>query len=175
MTELRTVSFGAKPRRALFVDGRLAMVDVPSERLANDRFAASCRGDVIVCGLGLGLFVKPLLENPAVRSVLVVEQNYQIVNLMRPELSKLRPRKPCDVLVDDAYVAPIELAARQFIANRIHFDIWSVPGRFTPADLKDQLRALDRLTLLWSPVLSREPGSCMTAWLGGQIRTSLQR
>lgn len=65
------------------------MVDDPPHWWAMQDYAKQCRGSVLVVGLGLGLAVHALRENPAVTGITVIERDKFLVDLMRDELHVL--------------------------------------------------------------------------------------
>jgi hypothetical protein len=66
----------------LFIGGQLYMSDTPTEQRENQELLDRARGDVLIAGIGMVLV--PLLANPAVTSVTVVEMDPDVVALVAP-------------------------------------------------------------------------------------------
>ena len=64
------------------------MSDDLSERLSMFQNARACHGDVLVGGLGLGLFAQMLAHNPAVTSMTVVDLSPQVAALAWPGVER---------------------------------------------------------------------------------------
>ena len=64
------------------------MSDDLSERLSMFHNARACHGDVLVGGLGLGLFAQMLAHNPAVTSMTVVDLSPQVAALAWPGVER---------------------------------------------------------------------------------------
>lgn len=103
--------------------GVLFMSDEPGEIASQQSAIDECRrrgGDVLVTGLGLGLFVQAISD--AVRSVTVIEASQEVVDLVLPSL---RAACPCEVRV-------IVADARMFAPDRhysvVWHDIWPRPN-----------------------------------------------
>lgn len=73
------------------------MSDDLSERLSMFHNARACHGDVLVGGLGLGLFAQMLAQNPAVSSMTVVDLSPQVAALAWPGVERTwRDARPGD-------------------------------------------------------------------------------
>lgn len=62
------------------------MTDNPAELVAMHEFAQEASGRVLVGGLGLGIVVRYLAQNPRVRDITVVEREQDVIDLIRPQL-----------------------------------------------------------------------------------------
>lgn len=60
------------------------MVDDPPHWRAMQKYAEAFYGDVLVAGLGLGLFWHAIAQNPRVRSLTVVELSQDVISLVGP-------------------------------------------------------------------------------------------
>jgi hypothetical protein len=67
------------------------MVDTPWEWHGLGDLAARCRGVTLTSGLGLGLVLQHLAENPAVDRAIVCERNREVLDLVGPHLSVSTP------------------------------------------------------------------------------------
>jgi len=168
---LRNVALGSRPCTVLIGDGHVKMADLPSERAANTRLGRAVWGNVFVGGLGLGLFVEPMLRNPQVRSLTIAEIDPDVAALVAPYLP-VSPR--LSLIVGDvlALAAPFQQHGALF--DCIHFDIWlgtvvTAHGAWL-GDYAQHLREFDQLRRVWSPLLTDDPAAMMTAWIGGRLR-----
>jgi len=75
-TRLKNVS-SADP----FNDG-IWMSDTPDECRVHIGFLAEAKGRVLIGGLGIGLAIKPLIENPDVEHITVLEIDPHVINLV---------------------------------------------------------------------------------------------
>jgi hypothetical protein len=74
------------PVTSLKINNETVMVDEPSHWLGMKKLAEKSKGNVLVCGLGLGLVVHALIENHDVRKIDVVELNKDVITLIQPLL-----------------------------------------------------------------------------------------
>jgi hypothetical protein len=163
--ELRpTFRFRTKPGlyAGLKIDGRLWMSDTDDERDWNHEALTRARGNVLVAGLGLGMVVLPMLEKDTVATVTVIEQNQDVIDLVRPHL--------------EAWVAPVAAAKLRILPGDIHtwrpatkgrqfdvvyFDIW--------ADIcTDNLRDIAALHKAFRPYLRK--GGWMDSWQRQELK-----
>jgi hypothetical protein len=68
----------------LIIGNELMMSDTRWEKQTCQRFLQAARGDVLIFGLGLGCVVREVQDNPDVRSVLVIENNRNVIKLVAP-------------------------------------------------------------------------------------------
>lgn len=72
----------------LLINGTLFMTDTGHERWSSLPLLDNARGNVLVTGLGLGMVLTPLLANPKVKKVVVVEKNSDVAQVVLPPLMK---------------------------------------------------------------------------------------
>ena len=70
----------------LSVSAELVMSDTLYERRTHSVFVRHARGDVLIAGLGLGMCLVPVLLNPLVKRVIVVEKSRDVIDLVTPYL-----------------------------------------------------------------------------------------
>jgi len=75
------------PRRASEGPWHTWMVDDPPHWRAMKGYAQAARGHVLVAGLGLGLVLWALADNPTVESITVVERSHDVISLVAPLLN----------------------------------------------------------------------------------------
>jgi hypothetical protein len=66
----------------LVIDGRVFMSDTAHEKLSSLPLLNRAHGNVLVSGLGIGMVLPPLLANPLVDSVVVIENNADVIKLV---------------------------------------------------------------------------------------------
>ena len=76
------------PVTVLSIDGNEVMVDDPMHWLGMQRLAEHSSGNVLVCGLGLGLIVHHLCNNKNVARIDVAELNKDVISLVKPLLPR---------------------------------------------------------------------------------------
>jgi hypothetical protein len=72
------------PIKTLLIDGKTWMVDDPPHQWAMLDHAATYEGDVLVAGLGLGLIIHALRDNPKVNQIVVVEREPDVIRAVGP-------------------------------------------------------------------------------------------
>lgn len=151
LTRLRAARDG-QPLRApkytrLLIDGHLWMTDAEFECWTNMQPVKDMRGDVLIAGLGIGLILHPLIRNPLVNRVAVLERDADVIGLVTPHLPK-----GIEIIEADAYTwQPPKKAF-----DSIYFDIWKdVPSE----DNREEIKALKKR---YRPAL--RPGGWMHAW-----------
>lgn len=74
----------AIPITTLRIGRETVMVDDPLQWIGMQEIAKHCKGNVITAGLGLGLIVHALADNPDVKSITVVEREEDVIELVKP-------------------------------------------------------------------------------------------
>lgn len=77
----------------MVVGGEVMMSDATMEVVTNGDILLEARGDVLIGGLGIGMVVVPLLKNPEVTSVTILERNPHVRLLVEPHLRKYLHKK----------------------------------------------------------------------------------
>ena len=104
------------------------MSDDLSERLSMFHNARACHGDVLVGGLGLGLFAQMLASNPAVRSMTVVDLSPHVASLAWPAVERAWRAAGRDDGAAQLVTANIEEALRSSQEQRydaVFLDTWA--------------------------------------------------
>lgn len=68
----------------LVIDGRVFMSDTAHEKLSSLPLLDRAHGSILVSGLGIGMVLPPLLDNPLVDNVTVIENNTDVIKLVGP-------------------------------------------------------------------------------------------
>lgn len=99
----------------------LMMSDTPYEMRAARGLRHAAHGKVLIAGLGLGATTLPVLQKKEVESVLVVEANPDVVDMVGPKLKATEWGKKLDIVLDDAFLWKAPKGAK---FNTIWLDIW---------------------------------------------------
>lgn len=142
----------------LVVDGELMMTDTDMERRTNREVLRHAHGDVLIAGLGLGMIVHPMLANPAVRSVTVLESSADVIALIAPSFAN-QP-KLIVVHADTFTWKP----TRGQLWDVIYFDIW-------PTVSEDNLSEMATLARRFARRLNRVNSR---AWMGAWRKEELR-
>lgn len=145
-----------------FRDG-VVMSDVPMERRENREVVERAHGRVLIAGLGLGMILLPILLNPHVKYVTVVEKESDVCRMVEPQLMRWA-KKHTDGRVKcqnkfHVVLANVHTYAKESTASWdvVYFDIWdSTDGR-----------NYDETKVLWREFrgkFNRYPNGWMGAW-----------
>lgn len=158
----------------LYVGNVLMMSDTPMERRTNWEVVREARGDVLVAGLGLGLILYPMLVNPEVRSITVVEKSRDVIGLVWPHVVQYRDehgRIDHDQITGDRYRGPIlNVIAADVLTwqppkgstwDTLYFDIW-------PDQSLDNLTQIARLHQRFKA--RKRAGGWMSSWIVDILR-----
>lgn len=141
------VAYRGRTYVKLLIDGECWMSDAPDERELNRVIVERARGDVLICGLGLGMILTPILAKPEVHSVTVIERNPNVMELIGPLYSSPK------LLILEADIWAWETVRR--------FDVIWQDVVFDPPNEMDVVWALgERLRILL------KPDGWLGAWLG---------
>ncbi len=105
--------------------GELVMHDFPHEVRKHLQFALAARGRVLITGLGLGCVARMCLANPAVRHVVVIERDQDVLKLVGMHM----PTKRLTIIKADA-VEWVKKTDRKF--DCAWHDLWSDPDKKEP-------------------------------------------
>lgn len=125
----------------LMVNGGVMMSDVLNEQRTNLSVTIHAKGDVLIAGLGLGMILVPILKNPKVTSVTVVEENPAVILLVAKHISAICPGK-LQVFQGDIHEWQPTKKGRQF--DTIYFDIWGEQSTDDLATMKQLHRQFQR-------------------------------
>jgi len=93
------------------------MSDMPMEQHSNLEFIQKAHGNVLIAGLGIGLIIIAIQNNPEIKSITIVEKYQEIIDLVFPFLPI---KKECKVVCEDIFNY---IPEKKF--NTIYFDIWN--------------------------------------------------
>lgn len=152
----------------LFVDGQLMMSDGAYEHATNWDAVFKAQGDVLIAGLGIGMVLVPMLKNPEVRTVTVLENSSDVIELVAPHIRVhvAEASSKLTVILADVFTWEPPKGKRW---DCIYFDIW--------ADIcTDNLQEITKLKRCYARKLNREnPKAWMRAWVEDRLRYQKRR
>jgi predicted methyltransferase len=142
------------------IDGEVMMSDTPFEQSSCADFLNAARGTVLILGLGIGMILVPLSQNDKVESVLVLEKNTHVIDLVAPSILRVPSVAPKVAIVrGDAFDTPDVLKDRRF--DVVYLDIWpTLDTRNVPV--------FDELREKYTPFL--KPGGEVLIWSETETR-----
>jgi hypothetical protein len=133
----------------LVIDGQIVMSDTKMERDSNHRIGSQSHGKVLIAGLGIGMVLTAVLKRKEVKSVIVIEKNADVIDLVSPHF---KHRKLSIFNADIFEWKPTQ----KF--DTIYFDIW-------PDINTDNLDDIAKLHRRFSRYLNRDnPESWIDSW-----------
>jgi len=114
------------------------------ERATNQKFINEAFGDVLIFGLGLGFVLLPLISDPSVETITVVENNPIIINKISTYLSVLDGYKKIKIVEGDVNTYHTEVGQQRF--DYIYFDHFFRFDKTIP-------RRMSRLKPNYEPIL----------------------
>lgn len=115
------------------------MSDTPMEMRTNTAFVGRARGHVLLAGLGIGMVIPPLLENPAVTQLTIIEKSPEIIRLVNPYERFARLPNSARLEVIEADIFTWE-PPKGYKYGTVYFDVWSDIS----ADNHPQMKQLHR-------------------------------
>ena len=108
---------------ALFQDEEDWMMDVPSEAITNDPYAAKAHGNVLTMGLGIGYFMFMALRNPSVKSITCIERSKEVIRMFQNHILPQFPKdKEIHIIEGDAFDYWNESFLNTY--DYVYVDIW---------------------------------------------------
>ncbi len=105
----------------LVVGGELMMTDTPMEQRTNYELIRRAKGEVLIAGLGVGMVLEPLLANPKVTSILVIEKFKDVIDLVAPAFKEAMDEERLHIINEDIFkFRPQD----EWAWDTIYFDIW---------------------------------------------------
>jgi spermidine synthase len=142
------------------------MSDTPMERNTNTDFLTKANGDVIVFGLGLGLIIIPLLSDPTIKSITVVELYQDLIDTVLPILKPLDKENKLIVVQGDAFTYKLKKEAK---FDTIYFDIWV---NICSGDYEEH----KQLMRMFRKHLNKDnPNAFMSCWLHETHKAAIRR
>ena len=108
----------------LIVDGELMMSNTPMEKRTSADFVINACGDVLICGLGIGLVIMPLLEAERVKTITVVEKYQDVIDIVLPQIKPYDKHNKLKVICADCF----DYCTKEKF-DTIFIDIWASINR----------------------------------------------
>lgn len=160
----------------LKVGHTLMMTDTQNEQDTNRWAVRVAQGDVFIAGLGIGMVLVPILKKESVRTVMVVEKEHSVIQLVKPHLMEHLPFEASRKLYmyeSDVFNWKLPPRSTMFLEgtdvptgmwDTIYFDIWANP-------CVDNLEEITKLKRRFARRFNRDtPGAWMGAWEEDRLR-----
>lgn len=144
----------------LFVGRELMMSDTSMERQSNREVVRQAHGHVFIAGLGLGMILHPILNNPTVTKVTVVEKYADVIRLVAHTLPHQEKLEVIEADVLDWK------PAKGTKYDVVYFDIW-------PTICIDNLEQMALLHRRFAHF--KAPGAWMNSWLKADLQDRKRR
>lgn len=138
--------------------GEILMSDTPMEKRTNRQFVWNAHGDVLIGGLGLGMIVVAIQDNPAVKSITVLEKSGEVISLITEQISFLEKVK---IIQADVFTWKPERGKR---FDCIYMDIWPYINRDV---YQEEMKPLKRKYGHYLKPISESPkrfNECWAEW-----------
>lgn len=104
----------------LCVNGECMMSNTPMEQRTSLPFMVNAFGDVLICGLGVGMVVLPLLADDSIKSITVLEKYEDVIDCVLPQLKPYDTSDKLKVIHCDCFEFTTD---NKF--DTIFIDIWA--------------------------------------------------
>lgn len=133
-TNFRAALSGISPGKyaRLRVNGECMMSETPMEHRTNRDFIRNAHGDILIGGLGIGMIILAIQDEPEVKSITVIEMNENVIDAV---LHQLPINEKVRVLCMDAFLWKPD---KKF--DCIYMDIWPVVNE----DVYQEMKKLKR-------------------------------
>jgi len=150
----------------LYVNGAMVMSDTQMERRSNYGVIFRATGDVLIAGLGVGMILMPLLANPEVKTVTVIEKSQDAIDLVEEHIRNAAGADGDKLKVICADIFKWKPPKGQKW-DTIYFDIWT--------DICTD--SLDDMAKLHRKFARRKtsPGAWMDSWKKAELKLQRDR
>tara|TARA_Y100000034_G_C6895553_1_gene412792 strand:- start:1982 stop:2629 length:648 start_codon:yes stop_codon:yes gene_type:complete len=150
----------------LLINGRLMMSNTRMEKNSNHEIVSRANGDVLIAGLGVGLIVIPICRKKDVRTVTVIENNQNVIDLVEPYLRKI-PEVAEKLKVIKADIFEFQPNGQKW--DTLYFDIWQ--------DIcEDNLEEIAKLHNKYKFKVNRDnPNFFMDSWMKETLKGERRR
>jgi spermidine synthase len=104
------------------------------EKLTNQNFINTAKGDVIIFGLGLGLIIFPLLEDDEVTSITVIDKSVDIIDNLGPIIKNSDVDNKLTIINGDVFTYYQQLNDVKF--DVMYFDYWNIVDSTIRTDME---------------------------------------
>lgn len=168
MSAFRSGEWVPPGRYARLMRGKaVVMSDTRFEHRTNYGVVGAANGNVLIAGLGMGMILIPILRNPAVRSVTVVEIDERVIALVLPALQAyLKPAQRAKLTVVQGDISDWKPSTKGRQFDTMYFDIWGDQS----TDCLEEMAVLRRR---FAPFLVR--GGWSSCWRQDELRSLRRR
>lgn len=99
--------------------GECVMSDTNMEKRTNMDFCINAHGDVLIGGLGIGMIILAIQDNPEVKSITVIEKNQEVIDMVA---SQLNFNEKVNIICADVFEWKPETGVKYDVS---YMDIWS--------------------------------------------------
>lgn len=99
--------------------GECVMSDTNMEKRTNMDFCINACGDVLIGGLGIGMIILAIQDNPEVKSITVIEKNQEVIDMVA---SQLNFNEKVKIICADVFEWKPETGVKYDVS---YMDIWS--------------------------------------------------
>lgn len=142
----------------LRIGGAIMMSDTDMEWRTNQPFLRRAHGRVLIGGLGIGFIILPLLNNPGVESVIVIENSQDVIDLVAHHIE--HPK--LTVMLGDVYEFKKHFG-KLVRFDCIYFDIW-------PSLCDDNLGEMRKLEAKYRPLLHKNGSHWIGSWSKEELK-----
>lgn len=103
----------------LLHNGECVMSDTNMEKRTNSDFCFEAHGDIIIGGLGIGMIIMAIQDNPNVKSITVIEKNQEVIDIIA---SQLDFNEKVNIICADVFEWKPERGTKYDMA---YMDIWN--------------------------------------------------
>lgn len=80
--------------------GECVMSDTNMEKRTNMDFCINAYGDILIGGLGIGMIILAIQDNPEVKTITVIEKNQEVIDMI---VSQLHFNEKVNIICDDVF------------------------------------------------------------------------
>lgn len=142
----------------LRIGGAIMMSDTDMEWRTNQPFIRRAHGRVLIGGLGIGFVILPLLNNPEVESVTVIENSQDVIDLVAHHIE--HPK--LTVMLGDVYEFKKHFG-KDVRFDCIYFDI-------LPSLCGDNLDEMRKLEAKYRPLLQKNGSHWIGSWSKEELK-----
>lgn len=99
--------------------GECVMSDTNMEKRTNMDFCINACGDVLIGGLGIGMIILAIQDNPEVKSITVIEKNQEVIDMVA---SQLNFNEKVKIICADVFEWKPETGVKYDVS---YMDIWN--------------------------------------------------
>ena len=146
----------------LKINEEVMMSETPMEHRTNIDFIHHAYGDVLIGGLGIGMIIMAIQDDPKVTSITVIEQNQDVIDIIS---SQIPFNNKVKIIQADVFKWKPNMRY-----DCIYMDIWAYVNR----DVYEEMVKLKRKYGHYLKPLSESPNRFNKCWAEYQARNNLR-